>query len=335
MSRRRELLNAIASEDWKAVWNSVTLSDLLFLGERYVTRYKQSPWNSPVDETLREASAHNERIASESARRGAGRRCMGAPIRIWLRSRRSEEYQRRLFPAELAERAAEMKLYLSVLLDKLGLPAAALPALAEPAARIAFRSMHMVDDMTGHRLFRLFGPWTKRRSRPRWQASNETPIGLLTLVLSALPRSRDHAAAQFRSDVRLVEVYTSVFDQKGNHVDGLSRDQFRILDDGAPQSILSFDSESSELTCAVLLDTTGSMQSALPSVKNAVSNLLEQMRESDSVGIFGFSSSLVTLQDFTTDRAFARRAVLRTRAAGESRCSTPSRRGADHRPAQG
>jgi Ca-activated chloride channel homolog len=137
-------------------------------------------------------------------------------------------------------------------------------------------------------------------------------FGLLALVLSAF------AAAQFRSDVRLVEVYTSVFDQKGNHVDGLARDQFRILDDGAPQSILTFDSESSELTCAVLLDTTGSMQGALPSVKNAVSNLLEQMRESDSVGIFGFSSSLVTLQDFTTDHALARRAVLRTRAAGET-----------------
>jgi Ca-activated chloride channel homolog len=126
------------------------------------------------------------------------------------------------------------------------------------------------------------------------------------------------AAAQFRSDVRLVEVYTSVFDQKGNHVDGLSREQFRVLDDGAVQSILSFDSESSELTCAVLLDTTGSMQGALPSVKNAVSNLLEAMREGDSVGIFGFSASLVTLQDFTTDRALARRAVLRTRAGGET-----------------
>ena len=43
LSRRRELLNAIASEDWKTVWNSVTLSDLLSLSERYVSRYKQSP----------------------------------------------------------------------------------------------------------------------------------------------------------------------------------------------------------------------------------------------------------------------------------------------------
>jgi Ca-activated chloride channel family protein len=126
------------------------------------------------------------------------------------------------------------------------------------------------------------------------------------------------AAAQFKSEVRLVEVYASVFDQKGGHVDGLSKDQFRILDDGAPQTVVSFEASTSDLTCAVLLDTTGSIQNALPSIKNAVSNLLEQMRAGDSVGIFGFSSTLVTLQDFTTDRAAARRAVLRTRAAGET-----------------
>jgi hypothetical protein len=62
-----------------------------------------------------------------------------------------------LFPAELAERAAEMKLYLSALLDKMGLPAAALPALAEPATRIAFRSMHMSDDHDWAQALSAFG----------------------------------------------------------------------------------------------------------------------------------------------------------------------------------
>jgi len=141
-------------------------------------------------------------------------------------------------------------------------------------------------------------------------------LSALVFAAFALFFSEIAALAQFKSDVRLVEVYASVFDQKGNHVDGLTRDQFHILDEGAPQTMLSFEAETSDLTFAVLLDTTGSMQGALPSVKNAVSELLSQMREGDSVGIFGFNSALVTLQDFTSDRAAARRAVLRTRAAG-------------------
>jgi tetratricopeptide (TPR) repeat protein len=156
LSRRRELLNAIASEDWKAVWNSVTLSDLLLLGERYAARYKKSPWNSPVDAALREASAHND---------GSRLNLLGAvPVALYGCAHPHlaplgpyETFERRLFPAELAERVAEMKLYLSALLDKMGLPAAALPALAEPATRIAFRSMHMSDDHDWAQALSAFG----------------------------------------------------------------------------------------------------------------------------------------------------------------------------------
>lgn len=144
LSRRRELLNGIASQDWKAVWNSVTLSDLLFLADRYVVRYKQSPWISPVDAALREASARND---------GSRLNLLGpVPLSLYgcnhphlLALAPYEEYENHLFAVELAERTAEMKLYLSELMDRLGLPAAALQAIAEPAAKIAFGSIHMSD----------------------------------------------------------------------------------------------------------------------------------------------------------------------------------------------
>jgi Ca-activated chloride channel family protein len=139
---------------------------------------------------------------------------------------------------------------------------------------------------------------------------NRPSIALLVSVLATT------AMAQFTSDVRLVEVYASVLDHKGNHVDGLLKERFRILDEGAPQAVYSFDADNVNLTCAILLDTTGSMQAVLPRVKNAVSNLLDQLREGDSAAIFGFSSNIEMLQDFTTDRAAAKRAVLRTRAGG-------------------
>jgi VWFA-related protein len=133
---------------------------------------------------------------------------------------------------------------------------------------------------------------------------------LLVLVAVLLP------GQTFKSDVRLVEVYASVHDTKGNYIDGLPQDRFQILDEGMPRPIASFEAEGSNLTTAIVLDTTGSMQGALPAVKNAVSALLDQMRDGDTVGIFGFSTSLTQLQDFTADKAAAKRAVLRTRAGG-------------------
>jgi tetratricopeptide (TPR) repeat protein len=145
LTRRRELLNAIGSQDWPAVWNSVTLSDLLSLAGRYAARYKESPWNSPLDTALRGAGVRND---------GSRLNLLGAlPLTLYgcghphlVTFAPYEEYEKRLFPTELSERTAEMKIYLSDLMDKLGLPAAAMQTIAEPAARMVFRSMRMSDN---------------------------------------------------------------------------------------------------------------------------------------------------------------------------------------------
>jgi Flp pilus assembly protein TadD len=145
LSRRRDLLKGIAAEDWNGVWRSVTLSDLLALSVRYSARYPQSPWHSPLHEALAAAASHND---------GARLNLLG-PVALELNGCSHphlltvapyEEYERHLFPSEMAERSAEMKLYLSELMDRLGLPAGALASIAEPATAQAFKSIHMSDD---------------------------------------------------------------------------------------------------------------------------------------------------------------------------------------------
>ena len=56
-----------------------------------------------------------------------------------------EEYERHLFPGDMAERAAEMKLSLALALDQNALPAGLMPSLAEPIAKIVFGNMRMSD----------------------------------------------------------------------------------------------------------------------------------------------------------------------------------------------
>lgn len=119
-----------------------------------------------------------------------------------------------------------------------------------------------------------------------------------------------------RTEVRMVEVYATVLDHHGHYLDDLPRDAFRILDNGAPQPIVSFESSATELSCAILLDTTGSMTAALPRVKNAVHMLIDEFRESDWIAVYGFSTGVETLQEFTRDHNAAKKAVSRTRAEG-------------------
>jgi Ca-activated chloride channel homolog len=121
-----------------------------------------------------------------------------------------------------------------------------------------------------------------------------------------------------RVKVPLVEVYASVYDRNGQYVEGLVRDSFRVFEDGKPQQITNFEADSGRLSCAILLDTTGSMNEALPHVKNSIMKLIDILGPEDSVAIFTFDRRLVVRQEFTTDKAAAKRAILRTRAEGQT-----------------
>ena len=134
-------------------------------------------------------------------------------------------------------------------------------------------------------------------------------------VTATLTSAQD---VMFKAGTRLVEIYATVQDQKGRYVDGLAKEQFSVLDEGEPQPILSFESEASALSCALVLDTTGSMQPALPSVKNAVVSFLDELRPADHAAAYAFNSSLNLLHDFTLDRGALKRAILRTRAGGQT-----------------
>ena len=124
--------------------------------------------------------------------------------------------------------------------------------------------------------------------------------------------------ADFKTTGRLVEVYATVTDGRGRYVDNLARDGFSVMDQGSPQSITAFEPQSNEVSVVLLLDTTGSMLFALPALKNAALRLISELRPEDSVSVYNFSDSVTELQPFTTDKAAAKRAVLRTQAFGDT-----------------
>jgi VWFA-related protein len=139
---------------------------------------------------------------------------------------------------------------------------------------------------------------------------------LLVVLWIVLGAYSQEPATIIKVQVRLVEVYASIHDQKGHFVDGLSRENFQVLEDGKPQQIAAFDSTSQSLSCAILLDTTGSMKEVLPRVKNSIVKLIDELGPQDSVAIYTFDQRLVIRQEFTTDKNAAKRAALRTRAEG-------------------
>lgn len=62
------------------------------------------------------------------------------------------------------------------------------------------------------------------------------PSLLLALSMVLAAHSQEPTAT-IKVQVRLVEVYASVHDQKGHFVDGLSRENFQVLEDGQPSRL--------------------------------------------------------------------------------------------------
>ena len=144
LTRRADLLAAMAGDDWDAVWAAVSVSDLYFLGDRYLERYSKDSWKSPAVAALRQLAAHND---------GSRLQLLGAELddlldcshpHLWS-APPYEQYEMDLFQPRLAERTAEFKLYLARYADQAGIPAAALAAIAEPAARGILKKLQMSD----------------------------------------------------------------------------------------------------------------------------------------------------------------------------------------------
>lgn len=139
-----------------------------------------------------------------------------------------------------------------------------------------------------------------------------------TIVLPILGQRPE---AVFRTDVKLVQVLATVYDRQGRYLDGLTQESFEVLDNAKAQPITAFETasaQSSPLSCALLIDVTGSMKEDLPTVKNAAIRFIEGLRPVDSAAVYAFNSRLEDLQGFTTDKAAVRQALLRTRPAGKT-----------------
>ena len=95
-----------------------------------------------------------------------------------------------------------------------------------------------------------------------------------------------------RSEVRLVLLDVSVKNERGGFVSGLSAGNFRVFDNGRPQSITVFDSGDQPVTVGILLDESLSMAPRQTAVVTAALTLIEQSNPRDQVFVIHFNENV-------------------------------------------
>jgi Ca-activated chloride channel family protein len=116
--------------------------------------------------------------------------------------------------------------------------------------------------------------------------------------------------AVFRSGVSLVRVDVEAFDTRGRVVTGLTRDDFRVSDEGAPQSLVNFSFEEEPLDLILLFDTSGSMHGKLLNVVRATELGFNELHKGDRVCVRAFSANSTEMQPFTDNLQAVNEAIL-------------------------
>jgi len=122
--------------------------------------------------------------------------------------------------------------------------------------------------------------------------------------------------AQFASGVNVVEVYAAVVDQAGNPVTGLTRADFTVLEDGAPQSLSAFAEADFPLAVTVAIDRSFSMaprrgRGSPPALGTAAAarTFVGDLRPQDQAMVIAIGSEVETIAPLSTDRAAQLQAI--------------------------
>jgi len=118
------------------------------------------------------------------------------------------------------------------------------------------------------------------------------------------------ASAQFRAGVSLVRVDAEVVDANGHIVEGLKKDDFRVLDEGMPQTLVSFNFAEDPLDLILLFDVSGGMKNKILSIVRATELGFNELRHGDRVSVRAFSTYSSEYLPFNDDMQEVNVAIL-------------------------
>lgn len=126
---------------------------------------------------------------------------------------------------------------------------------------------------------------------------------LFLVILVACASRAQEPSSTLKVDVKLVSVFVSVTDQHGAPVAQLSKDNFRLSEDGREQKIAVFDKESAvPLSIILAVDTSLSTKKDLPLELASARHFARAiLRPIDALSVYQFSEIVNEVVPFTPD----------------------------------
>ncbi len=162
----------------------------------------------------------------------------------------------------------------------------------------------------------LFAAGTSGQSGGRGGSSPAKPNQRPAATPTPTPEPDNSTAADgepITISTQIVSLPVRVMDRRGRFVSGLTKDDFRVSEDGVDQEIAMFSNESQPFTVALMLDVSYSAKFKINEIQMAAIEFVEQLRPDDKVMIVSFDGEVHILTEPTSDRRELQKAILTTR----------------------
>jgi Ca-activated chloride channel homolog len=125
---------------------------------------------------------------------------------------------------------------------------------------------------------------------------------------------------KIKVDVNLVVLHTTVVDDRGKFVEGLTEDNFRVYEDKAEQKLSIFKREDIPVSMGLVIDNSGSMREKRPRVNEAALTLVQASNPQDEAFVVNFNDDfyLDLDKDFTNSIPELKEALERIDSRGST-----------------
>jgi Ca-activated chloride channel homolog len=139
-------------------------------------------------------------------------------------------------------------------------------------------------------------------------------------VLSAARQTPSGQPPQvpFRAAIDLVSLNVTVTDGTQKYVTDLTPEDFNVFEDGVKQDVTFFNKTNLPIALALLLDTSASMDTKLPTAQEAAIGFAKKLRGQDIAEVIDFDSRVIVLQNFTNNLQELEQAIHKTSAGGST-----------------
>src|SRR6185369_13556568 len=112
----------------------------------------------------------------------------------------------------------------------------------------------------------------------------------------------EHTPGEIKLEAQFVNLIISAIDRDNKAIPGLSKDDFRIYEDGVLQSVSLFSTERTPFNLILLLDLSGSVEDRSQFMKEVSLHFLDVVSPNDNVGLVSFSTDVTVISHLTNDR---------------------------------